>query len=71
MVKSELRNGNFVELRNGELLLVCNERGCEKYLVSLTQEKIILLDDNYNENLQSYSGQEEDIVTIYEDYKSL
>ena len=71
MVKSELKNGNFLKLKNGEIVLVCNERGCEKYVVYLNQERIILLDENYNENLQSYNSEEEDVVEVYDIYAFL
>ena len=71
MVKSELKNGNFLKLKNGEIVLVCNERACEKYVVYLNQEKIILLDENYNENLQSYNSEEEDVVEVYDIYAFL
>ena len=71
MVKSELKNGNFLKLKNGEIVLVCNERDCEKYVVYLNQERIILLDENYNENLQSYNSEEEDVVEVYDIYAFL
>lgn len=71
MVKSELKNGNFLKLKNGEIVLVCNEHNCEKYVVYLNQEKIILLDENYNENLQSYNSEEEDVVEVYGIYTFL
>ena len=71
MVKSELKNGNFLKLKNGEIVLVCNERDREKYIAYLNQEKIILLDENYNENLQSYNSEEEDVLEVYDIYAFL
>lgn len=61
-IKSELKSGMIVELRNGDRLLVVNN-------IIIGEDGFDLLDDNYLEDFKNKTVHELDIIKVFKEHK--